>query len=102
MRSADTEQIPRVGGELDAYEFYVWVVLFFRCDGCDTSLDCPVTEDDTEAPGGAWMRNQARRAHGLGWYVHPLGPDGGLTVFALCPDCVQTRGVIIPDATGNG
>ena len=101
MSSTDAQQIPRVGGGLDAYEFYVETVLHFRCEHCATSLDCPVTDEDTEAPSGAWMRHHARRAHDLGWYVHPLSPDGALTVFALCPTCAEARKLTIPNATGN-
>jgi len=101
MSSADAQQIPRVGGDLDAYEFYVETVLCFHCDGCGTSLECPVSDEDTEAPSGAWMRHHARRAHGLGWYVYPLSSEGALTVFALCPTCAEARGLTIPNATEN-
>ena len=99
MSSADAQQIPRVGGGLDAYEFYVEVMLYFLCASCDASLDCPVTDQDTDAPSGAWMRHQARRAHSLGWYVHPLSAAGGLTLFALCPVCSRARRLTIPNAT---
>ena len=101
MSDTDTDHLRRIAGGIDAYEFYVWTVLYFRCDGCDASLDCPITEQDTEAPEGPWMRRSAHQAHSLGWYVPPLSPDGSLTVFALCPRCTQTRGLTIPNATGN-
>ena len=62
MCGSDTDHLPRIAGGIDAYEFYVWTVLYFRCDGCDASLDCPITEQDTEAPEGPWS-TVARAKH---------------------------------------
>jgi hypothetical protein len=87
--------ISEVAGGLDAYEFYVEMTLFFRCDGCGTSLDCPVGERDTDAPSGGWMRFHAKRARDFGWYVHPLSPNGGLIAVCFCPACANGRKLIV-------
>jgi hypothetical protein len=95
VSSTNAQHIPRFSGGIDAYEFYVWLVLYFCCDGCGASLECPVTEQDHDAPGGAWMRHHAQRAHSLGWYVHPLSAAGGLIATAFCPACSEARGLTV-------
>jgi hypothetical protein len=89
-------RLPVEAGGLDAYEFYVWFQLYFLCSDCGASLDCPVGEDDTEAPDGEWTRRNARRARSSGWYVHPLSSEGGLIPTCFCPACAQSRSLRIP------
>ena len=96
MNVTNARYIPRFSGGLDAYEFYVEIMLYFRCNDCGASLDCPVTEQDDDAPSGAWMRHHARRAWSLGWYVHPLSADGALTTIAFCPACSDVGGLTVP------
>ena len=67
MKASTQNTFPSVAGGLDAYEFYVWFQLYFLCHECGESLDCPVADDDTEAPEGEWMRRNAERARSLGW-----------------------------------
>src|SRR5688572_24494441 len=87
---------PAIAGGVDAYEFYVEFQLYFLCSDCGASLDCPVGDDDIEAPSGEWMRRNARRTRSLGWYVHPLSSDGALTPTCFCPACTRRRSLSIP------
>ena len=97
MKLSAQDPFPKTAGGLDAYEFYVWFQLYFLCTDCGESLDCPVTEQDTDAPDGDWMRRNARRARSLGWYVHPLTADGSLIAICLCPACASSRRLAVPN-----
>ncbi len=88
----DTDQLPPAG-DLDAYEFYVWFMLFFNCNSCKAYLECPLEDGDDEAPERPWMRRNALRARNLGWYVYPLNEEGSLRPYCLCPTCAQNHGV---------
>jgi hypothetical protein len=96
MKASTHDTFPPVAGGLDAYEFYIWFQLYFLCHDCGESLDCPVADDDIEAPEGKWMRRNAQRARSLGWYVHPLSADGSLTPICFCPGCAASRYLVVP------
>ncbi len=90
--------VPEIAGDIDAYEFYVEVMLHFRCDACGASFDCPVLDSDVEAPNPPWSTREGARGMSAGWWVPPLTPDGSVQLTCFCPDCARARGLIVPPA----
>jgi hypothetical protein len=88
--------VPEIAGDVNAYEFYVEVVLHFRCDACGAILDCPVLDSDEDAPNPPWSTREGARGRSLGWWVPPLAADGSLEPTCFCPACAQERGLIVP------
>ena len=87
---------PEIAGGVDAYEAYVEVMLFFRCDGCGATLDCPVLESDDDAPYPPWSTREGTRGRSLGWWVPPLTADGSVEMTCFCPACAHERRLIVP------
>ena len=85
-------RIPKVAGDLAAYEFHVWASLNFLCSDCGTRLDCPVLDSDVEAPNPPWSIREAKRAMSLGWYVHSACP------LCFCPSCAKKRDLQVPSS----
>jgi hypothetical protein len=90
------EDIPKIAGGMNAYEFYVEVCLRFLCDDCGADLECPVLNSDESAPNPPWSTREGKRGMALGWYVPPLLPDGSMRLLSLCPACAQKRGLSVP------
>src|SRR5687767_8459762 len=85
------QTVPRVSGGHEAYEFYIEVMLQFRCGECASFIDAAGDirkEEEAGAPHqGPWAARKSREAMNLGWYVHPLAEDGSLVPVCLCPSC---------------
>ena len=88
-------------GSIDAYEFYVEVMLQFHCDDCGASSDCPVADSDDEAPRPPWATREGLRGMSLGWFVPPLTSDGSVRLTSYCPSCARRRGIRIIPAQGT-
>ena len=84
-------EIPKVAGGLDAYEFYIEVMLHFHCVDCGAKLDCPVLGSDIKAPFPPWSTQAGKCGMESGWYVPPLLPDGSLNPISFCPNCSSKR-----------
>jgi hypothetical protein len=90
-----TDDLPKVAGGIDAYEFYVEIEMQFRCHDCGEHMECPILDTDVEYPQPPWATREGRRGMALGWYVPPLTPDGSLRWFSLCPGCAQKRDLVV-------
>lgn len=93
------QTLPRVSGGREAYEFYVEVMLQFRCGECDAFIDAAADirkEEEAGAPHHApWAARKSQEALDLGWYVHPLTEDGSLVPVCLCPSCSAKHGLTV-------
>ena len=93
------QTLPKVSGGPEAYEFYVEVMLQFRCDECASFIDAAADirkEEEVGAPHhGQWAARKSREAMTLGWYIHPLSKDGSLVPFCLCPSCSTRHGLTV-------
>ena len=95
--------LPRVSGGIDAYEFYVEVMLQFLCVDCGAFIGAAsdIRAGEEEAPiGGPWAARHAKEAMRLGWYVHPLTSDGSLVPFCLCPPCATKSELVVRNENG--
>ena len=95
LRRLRFRNLPKIGGSLDAYEFYVWFALHYHCEDCGAHMECPVGDEDVTAPEPPWSTREGRRGMALGWYVPPLTSHGSLLPLSLCPTCAKRLGLRI-------
>jgi hypothetical protein len=89
---------PQTSGDLAAYEFYIEMMLSWRCRDCETHVECTddIRADEQEAPYGGWATRKAKEAMAQGWFVKPLTADGSLMwSVCYCPNCTIRRGLIV-------
>jgi hypothetical protein len=98
------QTLPKVSGGREAYEFYIEMMLQWRCKECQEFIDAAADIRREEEPGaphhGPWAARKAQEAMRLGWYVQPLTENGSLVPFCLCPSCSVRRGLTVKNEVG--